>query len=243
MSDYNVPVLATAYADVLDNLKDRDVDALTLQKNATTNSPTGAIKLVRTPVKFQEFSAGVYSDLVLSITGGGTGASTAAGARTSLGLGSMAVQDSIGVSITGGSITSGASIDAGALNSGLVTQARLGSGSGGLGLKALFDDQTYKTVGETNWTISALQSVGFAPSLTEKPTAYICSGTFTITPPTVVGNGGKRFSIVNVGIGVLTIDPDGSETINGATTYSFDFGQYSSITFIADANNGRWLIF
>ena len=41
---------------------------------------------------------------VWSIVQGGTGASTASGARTSLGLGSMAVENSSSVSITGGTI-------------------------------------------------------------------------------------------------------------------------------------------
>lgn len=41
----------------------------------------------------------------LPITQGGTGASTAAGARTNLGLGTMAVQNANAVAITGGSVT------------------------------------------------------------------------------------------------------------------------------------------
>lgn len=41
----------------------------------------------------------------LAVADGGTGSSTAAGARTNLGLGSIATQDASNVSITGGSIT------------------------------------------------------------------------------------------------------------------------------------------
>jgi hypothetical protein len=43
----------------------------------------------------------------LAISNGGTGASTQAGARTNLGLGSIATQDSSNVSITGGTISGG----------------------------------------------------------------------------------------------------------------------------------------
>ncbi len=65
---------------------------------------------------------------LISIAGGGTAASTASGARTNLGLGSMAVQDSGSVSISGGTLAgSGAgltSLTASNLSSGTVPQAR-----------------------------------------------------------------------------------------------------------------------
>lgn len=105
MADWNSPVLASAYADVLTDLKDRDFDAGSLFLNVPTNPVTGMIRYVRATNKFQEYDGAAWQDKVLSIAGGGTGASSASTARTSLGLGTMAIQDATGVTITGGSIT------------------------------------------------------------------------------------------------------------------------------------------
>lgn len=129
------------------------------------------LKLVRSPVKFQERASGAWSDRVLSIDGGGTGAATASSARTALGLGTMATQDSSAVSISGGTlagngsgltsltaanITSGGtlpnlngsaltSLNATNLASGTVAPARLGTGSGGA-VKFLREDSTWQVI-------------------------------------------------------------------------------------------------
>lgn len=111
---------------------------------APTNPEENFMRYVRASDKFQEYLSGVWTDKVLALAGGGTGGSSASAARTSLGLGSMALQNSNAIAVTGGSVSSGVAIDAAALTSGLVAQARLGSGSGGAGLKFLADDQTFK---------------------------------------------------------------------------------------------------
>jgi hypothetical protein len=56
----------------------------------------------------------------LAISSGGTGANTAAGARTALGLGTMATQDASNVNITGGTI-SGVTISGGSVSGGSVS--------------------------------------------------------------------------------------------------------------------------
>lgn len=240
MSDYNTPSLTSTYSDFLDFLKARDVDSLTLQKSAVTNPPTGAIKLVRSPVKFQEYSSGSYSDILLDITGGGTGASSASGARTNLGLGSMATQSSSSVSITGGTIAAdGAGItnlNASNIASGTVPTARLGSGSA--------TSSTFLR-GDSTWQIITFD----LPYDTDKSSTFTAAvNTFynltgagaTVNLPTVVGNGGKIIGLIMKAAGSWIVDPNSTEQILGANTYTFNWGQFASLILKADANNNKW---
>lgn len=64
------------------------------------------------------------------------------------------------------------------------------------------------------------------------------SGTFTVTLPTAVGLTGKRFEIKNTGSGVITIDGNAAETIDGAATVSVP--QYFSYSLVSDGAN--WII-
>ncbi len=107
MGNWNNPTVSTAYSTFLSDLKDRDVDAATLFYSAPTGTiPTGAIKFNRSTNVFQEWSGSAWVDKVLAVAGGGTGASTASGARSNLGLGSIATQAADNVNITGGTIAS-----------------------------------------------------------------------------------------------------------------------------------------
>lgn len=165
----SAPNEATAYTTVLTNLRDRDKDVAKMFSSEPTNPEESFMRYNRSLNKFQEYLSAVWTDKVISVAGGGTGGATATAARTNLGLGSMALQASTGVSITGGSISSGVAIDAAALTSGLVAQGRLGSGSGGAGLKVLHDDQTFK--------ISVPVGVGFIWFTNSAPTGYLmCDG-------------------------------------------------------------------
>lgn len=65
------------------------------------------------------------------------------------------------------------------------------------------------------------------------------SGTFTVTLPTAVGIEGQYFVVKNSGTGVITIDADGSETIDGATGKTLSV-QYESMTVVSNGSN--WII-
>jgi hypothetical protein len=106
MANWANPTITSNYITFVDEVKARDVDAITLQAAALTAPPVSSIKLVRSPVKFQEWNGTVFNDLVLSPAGGGTGVTSIAALTPLLGLGSMAYQNANTVNITGGQISS-----------------------------------------------------------------------------------------------------------------------------------------
>lgn len=248
MADWTANVSPSAlYISLLALLASRDVDAVTLGKAAYTNPPDGSVEWNRAGSKFREWNlaGAAYVDLIVSIAGGGTGAATAAGARTALGLGTMAVQNATAVAITGGAVaadlTGSTNLNASALSVGTVPTARLGSGAANA-TSFLRGDSTWQVITsnlrDQVIVVAALQNADFAVDFTKD--AYPLNGTHVITLPTVVGNGGKRVTFINRGTGVWTINCNGAETIMGVVSFSFNWGQYSSITLEADANTGKW---
>lgn len=105
MANWNNPLITTQYDVFVSEAKDRDVDAATMFLNAPTNQPVGAIRLIRTPTKLQEWDGSAWGDKAIAVDGGGTGATTAANARTNLGIGTMGTQNSNAISVTGGTIS------------------------------------------------------------------------------------------------------------------------------------------
>lgn len=123
MADWSKPVSSDSFSAVLSAINSRLNDALCLASVGTqTNVPVGSFKYDETNKFFGRYNGFSYDTIRLSIAGGGTGASTAAGARTSLGLGTLSIQNSNSVAITGGSVVS-------TVLSGLVPTANLGGGS------------------------------------------------------------------------------------------------------------------
>ena len=75
--------------------------------NAPTAPPVGSIQFFRVTSFYytlREYNGTSFTSRVLAIEGGGTSATDAAAARANLGIGTMGIQNSNAVSISGGSI-------------------------------------------------------------------------------------------------------------------------------------------
>jgi hypothetical protein len=63
-----------------------------------------------------------------------------------------------------------------------------------------------------------------------------CDGTFTVTLPPATGSG-QGFLIMNIGVGTITVDGDGTDTINGELTQTV---LALDSLFVLDAAAGIW---
>jgi len=108
MANWSNPTITTQYDVFVNEAKDRDVDAITLCLNAPVGGvPVGAIQMVRlTPATYalHEYNGLGFALKYLAVSGGGTGTGDPATARGNLGIGTMGVQNSNAVSISGGTI-------------------------------------------------------------------------------------------------------------------------------------------
>ena len=105
MADWSLPTLSSLYTDFLAEVSARLDDSAQMFSGGPSNQPIGSIRYFRSTNVFQEWDGATWVDKVLSIAGGGTGATTAAGIRTNIGLGTMAVQNAAAVNVTGGTLT------------------------------------------------------------------------------------------------------------------------------------------
>lgn len=83
-------------------------------------------------------------------------------------------------------------------------------------------------VGRYPW-IPSLTTVAKSSTFTigkaDHGTVFLCTGTYTVNIAAVSGLGnGFWFAIINVGTGLITLDPNSSETIDGVTTLALAQG-------------------
>jgi hypothetical protein len=107
-------------------------------------------------------------------------------------------------------------------------------------------DDTTSTIGQ--WFEYQLLGSGNTPITTISTTTtlgasdytVLCSATLTVNLPAAASSSGQVYNIKNIGSGTtITIDPNASETIDGATTYTLS-AQYESVTI--QSNGTAWFI-
>lgn len=176
---------------------------------------------------------------VLLLAKGGTGASTAAGARTALGLDTIATQAASSVAVTGGTIN-GTPIGGTTPAAGAFTT--LSCSTTGI----TFPDATVQTTASIGSYSASVQSISANTTVAASQNALLVacnalSAAFTVTLPTAVGVTGKTFHIkkTDTSAFAVTIATTSSQTIDGVATVAV-YSQYDSITVYSDGAN--WMI-
>jgi hypothetical protein len=83
-----------------------------------------------------------------------------------------------------------------------------------------------------------VSTVSGSTTLDASHNVVLASGTITINLPDASGIAGRVYTIKNTGSGTVTIDPSGSQTIDGAATLPLPQYQYRMI--VSDGSN--WAI-
>lgn len=90
---------------------------------------------------------------------------------------------------------------------------------------------------ETKGSVRDVRSESGTYTATVTDGLILCTGTFTVTLPAAATAGeGHVLHIKNVSTGTITVDGNGAETIDGATTTTITV-QYASVTLCCDGSN------
>jgi hypothetical protein len=146
---------------------------------------------------------------------GGTGATTASGARTNLGLGTIATQNASSVAITGGSITgiTDLAVADGGTGASNAADARTNLGLGTI------STQNASSVSITGGTITGITDLAVADGGTGSSTA---AGAMVNLLPSYTGNANKRLGLDGTATGLEWVTDGGgtvtSVNVSGGTT-------------------------
>ena len=205
-----------------------DINSINLAEGCAPSGINNAIRQLMSDLK--DWYAGTSGDS-LAVGGGGTGATTASGARTNLGLGTIATQNSNNVTVTGGSISG-------------ITD--LAVADGGTGASSAADARTNLglVIGTDVAGLASTQSFtraqrGAITALTDGATI---TADFAVANNFSVTLGGNR-TLANPsnqtagqsGVIVITQDGTGSRTLAYGSNWKFPSGTAPTLTTTANA--------
>lgn len=171
---------------------------------------------------------------VLKLAKGGTGAATAADARTNLGLGTMATQAASSVAVTGGTIN-GTTVGASTPTTGKFTTLTVTTA-------VAFPDGTSQATAASGFS-SGVQSISTDTTLSAVYNIVLVkvdatSGNVTVTLPSASSNTGRVVIVkkTDSSTHIVTVAPAGGQTIDGGSSLVL-YSQYDAANFNCDGSN------
>ena len=90
-----------------------------------------------------------------------------------------------------------------------------------------------------NYDKPSLRSVAVTSTFSQPGETINCtSGTFSVLLPTAVGVQGVKYTLKNSGVGVITLDADGAETIDGSLTVTVNTTEFQTV----QSDGSNWII-
>jgi hypothetical protein len=187
--------------------------------------------LVQTP------SGGYSTKLIVTDTGNVGIGTTSPGSRLDVSGTATATNLSVTTNATvGGTLNVNGTTTLGTTNTGAISASSVNAPSGSGTFGNLYSNGIVQMLG-VNVKYRNI-SATYTATTSDDYFINITTGTFTLNLPTAATPYGQVYVIKNSGTGTITVDPNGTQTIDGATTFTMNV-QNGSITIIGDGTNWK----